>query len=73
MLFESPQLLFLLFLVGIALVAYEMRASLRPAYCPACPHCRAAREEARRREAELADSYPGPEPRRHHDDEDRRP
>jgi hypothetical protein len=73
MLFESPQILFLVFVLGIVLSLYEMRQALIPARCAECPHCRAVLEEAHRRETELAERYARSERLTRRDDEDRAP
>lgn len=53
-----PELSILIFgglLVAIAATFVELRASLAPASCPECTHCRQVQHEARlREEAELA-------------------
>ena len=73
MLVESPQILFLLFVLGIILSLYEMRQALIPVSCPECPHCRAAHEEARRRETEVANRYARSNQLPRRDDDDRAP
>ncbi len=52
-----PQVLLFLFLVGIVLVAYEMKAALRAPFCSECPHCRTVRELEQRGQTELDDWY----------------
>jgi hypothetical protein len=49
---------------------YDMGASLRPAACPECRHCRELAEESARRQEALTQEYA----RRHglDDDDDRR-
>ena len=59
-------------IVAMVLVAYEMRASLRPAECAECPHCRSLVNERARRQRDLQAEYA----REHHldtdEDDDRR-
>lgn len=63
---------FVAIIVAMVLVAYEMRASLRPAECRECPHCRALALERARRQQDLQAQYA----REHHldidEDDDRR-
>ena len=72
MLFELSQLIFVLFLTAIAIVAYEMKASLRAPFCAECAHCRAARAAAERRDSELSDRYEQTFGWHHRDDQDPR-
>lgn len=44
-------------IVAIVVTVYELRASLAPAECSECPHCRNVAAERRRRDAELQDWY----------------
>ena len=57
-------------LVAMIVTAYDMRASLRPAACPECGHCR----EVAAREAALQEQLAREYARRNHldDDDDRR-
>lgn len=59
-------------IVAMVLVAYDMRASLQPAECAECPHCRSLANERARRQRELQAEYA----REHHldtdEDDDRR-
>ena len=43
--------------VAMVITAYEMRASLVPASCAECPHCRAAAAERERRDRDLETAY----------------
>jgi len=43
--------------VAMILTVYDLRASLAPETCDECPHCRARKEEDRRRQEELAREY----------------
>jgi hypothetical protein len=53
--------------VAIVVTAFELRASLAPASCAECPHCRALAEERERRDRELQTWYARSN---HLDDED---
>ena len=63
------QLLFWIFLFGVVVMAYEIAESFRPPVCKECSHCRAIKEEERRRQAQARDAFA----RRYgiHEDEDR--
>jgi hypothetical protein len=68
-LFMSPVTLIAL-AAGIIAAAYEMRASLEPAHCPECPHCRAAALERESQQRDLQEQYA--RRNRLDDDDDRR-
>lgn len=51
------QILLFMFIGAIALVAFEMRASLRAPSCPECPHCRAAIAAEQRAQADMRTAY----------------
>ncbi|HEX8940063.1 MAG TPA: hypothetical protein VF763_07855 [Candidatus Limnocylindrales bacterium] len=64
------QLLFWVFLLGVVVMGYELGEALKAPVCPSCTHCQAIKEEERRRQAELRETFG------HHygariDDEDR--
>ena len=71
---ELPQLVFFLFFLAIAIVAYEMKLSLQAPVCAECPHCRARQEAAQRSVEEMQDYYARRfGARRGRDDDDRAP
>jgi hypothetical protein len=51
------QIALLAAIVAIVVSVYELRASLSPAVCSECPHCRSAAAERQRRDQELQDWY----------------
>lgn len=59
-------------IVALIVTFYEMRASLAPATCAECPHCRAAATERAQRERELQTWYAREHGLDSDDDEDRR-
>jgi hypothetical protein len=59
-------------LVAMILVAFEMRASLTPAACPECAHCKAVAHERARREQELQARYAREQRLEVDEDDDRR-
>jgi len=66
-----PMALIALF-VAILITAYEMRASLAPAACEECPHCRALAAERDMRERELQAWYAQSQGLDGDEDDDRR-
>jgi hypothetical protein len=58
--------------IAMIVTAYEMRASLAPATCAECPHCKAIAAERERRERELETWYAKRNGLDVDDDDDRR-
>jgi hypothetical protein len=70
---ELPQIAFVLFILAIAIVGYEMKLSVERPTCPECPHCKALAESAERETAELREYYARRYGVRRRDDDDRDP
>lgn len=51
------QVLFWVFLFGLVVMGYELTESLKPPVCRQCAHCQAIKEEERRRQAELRETF----------------
>jgi hypothetical protein len=62
------QTLLFLFIGAMALVAFEMRASLRAPSCPECPHCRAVIAAEQRQQADMQKAFARRERDRDRDD-----
>lgn len=60
-------------IVALIVTFYELRASLAPASCSECPHCRALATERAERERELQTWYARERGLDRDDDENRRP
>jgi len=59
--------------VAMILTLYEMGASLRPAVCSECPHCRQRAEEEARLQEQLSRDYARRNGLDIDDDDERRP
>ena len=59
--------------VAMILTMYEMGASLRPAVCSECPHCRQRAEEEARLQEQLSRDYARRNGLDIDDDDERRP